>query len=88
MALAATVNVAVGPGFTFNPSSVNIAPGDTVRWNFAGTHTTTSDRQTGPEVWDSGVQSTGSFSHTFGTAGERRANAPEQPVTPCHAGGG
>jgi plastocyanin len=66
---AATVNVSVGPGFSFSPPTVTVAPGDIVRWNFLGTHTTTSDLQTGPEVWDSGVMSSGFFTHTFNTPG-------------------
>jgi plastocyanin len=68
---AATVNVTVGPGFAFAPSSVTIASGDTVQWNWAGAfHTSTSDTSTGAEVWDSGTKSTGSFSHTFNTVGD------------------
>ena len=67
-ARAATVNVTVSD-FAFTPSTVNIAPGDTVQWNFTSTHTSTSDATTGPEVWDSGVLSTGSFSHTFTNVG-------------------
>jgi plastocyanin len=68
---AATVNVSVGAGFSFSfsPATVTVAPGDTVRWNFQSTHTTTSDSQTGPEVWDSGVLSSGFFAHTFNTPG-------------------
>ncbi|MGZ8831106.1 MAG: cupredoxin domain-containing protein, partial [Thermoanaerobaculia bacterium] len=66
---AATVNVSVGPGFSFSPPTVTVAPGDTVRWNFLATHTTTSDLQTGPEVWDSGLMSSGFFTHTFNTPG-------------------
>lgn len=71
---AATVTVTVGPGFSFNPSSVTIPPGDTVRWSFvAPSHTTTSDATTGAEVWDSGVVASGnSFSHTFTTIGDHR----------------
>ncbi|HSP16390.1 MAG TPA: IPT/TIG domain-containing protein [Thermoanaerobaculia bacterium] len=72
LAAGATVNVAIGPGLTFTPSSVVVAPGDTVQWNFAFgfAHTTTSDRTTGAEVWDSGIRTSGSFSHTFTTAGD------------------
>jgi plastocyanin len=66
---AATVDVSVGPGFSFSPPTVTVAPGDTVRWNFLATHTTTSDLQTGPEVWDSGLMSSGFFTHTFNTPG-------------------
>lgn len=72
LAVAATVNVTVGPGLTFTPNSVTVAPGDTVQWNFAFgfPHTTTSDRTTAAEVWNSGIRSSGSFSHTFTTAGD------------------
>lgn len=39
-------------------------------WVFAGSpHTTTGDATTGPEAWDSGVLSTGVFTHTFTTIG-------------------
>lgn len=69
-AFGATTTVAVGPGLSFTPSSVTVAPGDTVQWNFFGFHTTTSDTSTGPEVWDSGIMGSGSFSHTFNTAGD------------------
>jgi plastocyanin len=70
-AFGATFDVAVGPGFSFNPSSVTIAPGDTVRWVWQGAaHTSTSNTNTGPEVWDSGILSTGTFSHTFTTVGD------------------
>ena len=30
-----TVDVSVGPGFAFNPDTVNISVGDTVRWTWA-----------------------------------------------------
>lgn len=69
-ASGATTTVAVGPAFAFTPSSVTVAPGDTVQWNFFGFHTTTSDTSTGPEVWDSGIMGSGSFSHTFTTVGD------------------
>ena len=36
-------DVQVGPGFTFNPATVNITAGDTVRWTWAGSgHSVTS----------------------------------------------
>ncbi|HET7434634.1 MAG TPA: IPT/TIG domain-containing protein [Thermoanaerobaculia bacterium] len=71
-AFAATQQVQLGPGLSFNPSSVNITEGDTVTWVFnAPSHTTTSDATVGPEVWDSGVVPSGnSYSHTFTTAGD------------------
>lgn len=61
--------VQVGPGMTFSPASVTVAPGETVTWNFNELHTSTSDSQIGPETWDSGQLSSGTFSHTFNTPG-------------------
>ena len=59
-----TVNV---ESFTFTPSDVTVAPGDTVRWVWlAGGHSTTSD--TG--IWDSLLRSAGDvFDFTFTTVG-------------------
>ena len=56
---------------TFSPATVSIAPGETITWNFNAPlpHTSTSDTNVGPEVWDSGVQTSGTFSHTFNTPG-------------------
>ena len=64
-----TVNV--GPGIAFSPSSVTIAPGEKVTWVWMGSpHSSTSNATSGPEVWDSGVLSTGAtFSHTFTAPG-------------------
>jgi plastocyanin len=65
------VMVNITPGFVFDPETVTIKRGDTVRWMFNGAaHTTTSDARNGPEVWDSGTRSSGSFAHTFQTAGQ------------------
>ena len=63
--------VTIGPGISFTPSTVTIAPGERVTWTWAASgHSTTSDSATGPEVWDSGVQNLGnSFSHVFTTPG-------------------
>jgi len=69
-ARAANVPVIVGPGNTFNPPAVTVNPGDTVTWTFRSLHTATSDSRTGPEVWDSGFLSAGTFSHTFNTPGD------------------
>ena len=66
---AATVGVSVGPGLSFSPPNITVAPGDTVVWTFLSFHSSTSDVQTGPEVWDSGVKFSGTFSHTFNTPG-------------------
>ena len=67
--LRADQTVQVGPGTTFSPSSVTVAPGEAVIWSFQALHTSTSDTATGPEVWDSGFLSSGNFSHTFTTPG-------------------
>jgi len=70
-AARADQTVTIGPGISFTPSSVTIAPGERVTWTWAATgHSTTSDSATGPEVWDSGIQSFGaSFSHVFTAPG-------------------
>lgn len=68
-ALKADQTVIVGPGTAFSPSAVTIAPGETVTWDFRARHSSTSDATSGPEVWDSGILSTGTFSHTFTTPG-------------------
>ncbi|HEV8231257.1 MAG TPA: plastocyanin/azurin family copper-binding protein [Thermoanaerobaculia bacterium] len=67
--LHADQTVQVGPDLSFSPSSVTVAPGEAVIWNFLALHSSTSDTQTGPEVWDSGVLSSGTFSHVFNTPG-------------------
>ena len=69
LALAADQTVQVGPGLSFSPALVTVAPGETVTWNFNETHTSTSDSPTGPETWDSGLLSSGTFAHTFQTPG-------------------
>lgn len=69
-ALRADKTVEVGQfGNSFSPSVVDVSPGEMVTWNFHSSHTTTSDSATGPEVWDSGILSTGTFSHTFTNPG-------------------
>ncbi|HLJ73887.1 MAG TPA: plastocyanin/azurin family copper-binding protein [Thermoanaerobaculia bacterium] len=68
--LAAVVNVTVGPGLSFSPNPVGINVGDSVQWNWVGAaHSSTSSASSTLEVWDSGVQTTGSFSHTFTHSG-------------------
>ncbi len=59
-----TVNIV---NMAFNPDSLSIAPGDTVKWVWGeGGHSTTSD----DGLWDSGVKSAGStFSRAFPDAG-------------------
>jgi plastocyanin len=67
---AADQTVAVGPGIAFSPPSVTVAPGEKVTWVWAGVyHSSTSDESTGPEVWNSGIISTGTFEHVFTTPG-------------------
>lgn len=67
--LGADQTVTVGPGMVFSPATVTVAPGEAVIWSFQELHSSTSDAITGPEVWDSGLSSSGTFSHTFQTAG-------------------
>jgi plastocyanin len=68
---AADQTVDVGPALSFSPATVTVAPGEAVIWTWqAGPHSSTSDAASGPEVWDSGVLSTGTFSHTFQTPGD------------------
>lgn len=69
LTLPADQTVQVGPGMSFSPSVVTVAPGETVTWNFNETHTSTSDSQIGPETWDSGFLSSGTFAHTFQSPG-------------------
>jgi len=69
---AATIQVQVGPTFTFSPANVTVQVGDTVQWNWAGNHhTSTSGTPGHPDgMWDSGLLNVGStFSFTFTTAG-------------------
>jgi len=85
-AAAADQTITVGPGISFSPTTVSISPGETVTWTWAASslpHTTTGDATSGPEVWDSGVQTTGSFSHTFNTPG----NYPFHCAVHSFAGG-
>jgi plastocyanin len=77
-ARAATKDVSVS-GFAFSPATVDIAPGDTVKWTFAGpdtNHSTTSDAGQS-ESWESDpgiampVHTVGdTFSHTFNATGQ------------------
>jgi plastocyanin len=64
-----TASVTVGPNgtLTYAPASVDIAAGGSVSWTWAGglSHSVTSD--TG--AFGSSIQASGSFSHTFTTAG-------------------
>jgi plastocyanin len=72
---AATVTVTIVGnyyGFSFNPGSVTIHPGDTVRWNWDSMgHSTTSGSPGMPNgVWDSGIRNQGAmFTYTFNTPG-------------------
>lgn len=76
-ARAATTEVRVA-NFAFSPSTVTIAPGDTVTWRFSGpdtNHSATSDGGQA-EAWDSDPGNPNpnhligdTFSHTFSAAG-------------------
>lgn len=76
--VAATTRVVnIGPGNVFLDSqtmgsTTTIKAGDTVQWNFVDSisHSTTSGACCTPSgLWDSGVKSSGSFSHQFATTG-------------------
>src|SRR4051794_24747290 len=72
LARAATTNVTVGQGGTnFNPRTVTIQGGDTVKWTWAGNnHSATSGNPNTPNgIFDSGIHNNGfTFSFTFPTA--------------------
>ena len=73
-ARANTVFVTVSPNgsLSFSPSSVSIAVGDTVEWDWDfGGHSTTSGLPDKPDgIWNSGIQGGGAtFSYTFNSAG-------------------
>jgi len=64
MGSTASVNVM---NYSFSSKTVTISQGGTVTWNFnSGQHSTT---RTGSESWDSGAQSSGSYSRTFNSIG-------------------
>jgi len=69
-------DVSIGPGFVFNPPTISIPAGDTVRWTWNGSpHSTTSGSCPGgvctPDgIWNSGTHNTGFvFIQNFPTAG-------------------
>lgn len=54
---------------TFNPVSLTVTPGTVVTWRgTSGSHTVTNDPGSG-EVFNGAINGTGTFSHTFTTAG-------------------
>jgi plastocyanin len=67
--MPSAASVTVGPGgmLAYAPASVSIAAGGTVNWTWNGdlTHSVTSNIG----LFDSGVKVSGSFSHTFPSAG-------------------
>ena len=66
---AGQVDVNLGPGDRFTPAAITVHEGDTVTWHWGGsTHTVTADGGPG-QAWDSGLKSSGTFSHTFDRAG-------------------
>jgi len=71
-AAAADQSIDIGPSIAYTPSSVTVAPGETVTWNWKGSpHSSTSNATSGPDSWNSGIQGLGAtFSHTFQTLGD------------------
>jgi plastocyanin len=76
-ASGATRIVSVGPGNVFQDSqgggsATTIKAGDSVQWNFVDSipHTSTSGNCCTPDgLWNSGLKTTGSFTHQFPTVG-------------------
>jgi len=55
----------------FTPGDVTVATGDTVTWTFHGNHTVTSGNNgVADGLFDSGIQSSGTFSFPFNQAGD------------------
>ena len=66
---AGQADVNIGPGDKFTPATITVHEGDTVTWHWGGsTHTVTANGGPG-QAWDSGLKSSGTFSHTFDRAG-------------------
>lgn len=66
-AAAATHNVNVADD-VFQPSTISITVGDTVQWTFVGANPHSVTSQTAG-LFDSGIQTGGTFSHTFNAEG-------------------
>jgi plastocyanin len=66
MGSTASVNVM---NYSFSSKTVTISQGGTVTWNFNSGQTEHSTTRTGSESWDSGAQSSGSYSRTFNSIG-------------------
>ena len=63
-------DVQVGPGFSFNPSTVNISVGDTVRWTWADSgHSVSSGPPCVPDSQFCSPNDTGCFPGTLSNAG-------------------
>jgi len=73
----ATTNIAVGDG-KFDPGTVTVAPGTTVKWTNMGrtTHSVTADKG----EWDSGdVPAGASYTATFNTPGTYAYHCRQHP---------
>ncbi|SEQ61700.1 cupredoxin domain-containing protein, partial [Neolewinella agarilytica] len=59
--VAGTIHIVDVEDFVFSPRDITIAAGDQVEWRWTGqiAHTATSDAETGPDSWDSGLLNTG-----------------------------
>ena len=68
IAMAATNTVQVMSNF-FTPDPTTITLGDTVHWVWAAPFHSTTAAAGQLESWDSGVQNSGSFDHTFNNLG-------------------
>ena len=73
-AAAGTTTISV-TDFQFSRTSVQVAMGGTVSWQFHAEHTTTSDQR----FWDSGHRSSGAYTVTFPDAGTYRYHCSMHP---------
>jgi plastocyanin len=79
---AATSAVSVGDDF-FSPSTVQIAPGDTVQWNWSGSnqHNVRADPNQTESFRSPFMTGSGSFSHTFPSRGRFTYFCEVHPTT-------
>lgn len=61
--MGADINISVGKGLMFNPSSVDASVGDTIIWTFQGSHSVSEGLECVPNGFDSNVQNTGTFKY-------------------------
>jgi len=72
-AASAATHTVTNVGNAWSPVTIDIAPGDTVTWNWTGFHNVQSDAanctNTAPDFCSGSATSGGTFSHTFNSVG-------------------